>query len=296
MRTRGTLIVSVSRYAGLGNRVRAVLSGQSLAEYADRRFFYCWPTERRIFGAAMTDLWQYGAHRVPWSLTKILAPRYPQHNANWKWMAEANADRVWQIRSGQPLPLPEGAVPWTERLRSLRPTDEIADRINDFFDANLRGRPYVGVMIRAHENSHEQTRAASPVSWFAGRMKEISDAVPDVGFYVSCDVPDGTQQILDQFSNAFALPGKGSYNSAISIKASVVDLYLLASSVHILGAHYSSFPELAAHLADGQIALETSVNNAEFHTSGSQWSLVEDPLYPHLRRAQVNPRFLTAPD
>jgi len=287
MRTRGTLICSVSRHAGLGNRVRAVLSGQSLAEYADRRFFYCWPTERRIFGAAMTDLWQYDAHSVPWSLTKILAVRYPQHNANWKWMAEGSADRVWQIRSGQPLALPEGATPWTQRFRNLRPTDEIADRINDFFDANLRGRPYVGVMIRAHENSHAQTRAMSPISWFIDRMQEISDAVPDIGFYVSCDTPEGTQQILDQFSNAFALPGKGSYNSTISIKASVVDLYLLASSVHILGAHYSSFPELAAHLADGQIALETSVNNAEFNISGAQWSLVEDPLRPYLRRAHV---------
>ena len=293
---RGTLIVSVSRHAGLGNRIRVVLSGQSLAEYADRRFFYCWPTERRIFGAAMTDLWQYEAHRVPWTLTKILAPRYPQRNATLKWMADASTDRIWQVRSSQPLALPEGAEPWTQRLRNLRPTNEIADRINDFFDAHLRGRPYVGVMIRAHENAHAQTRAMSPISWFIDRMQEISDAVPDVGFYVSCDVPEGTQQILDQFSNAFALPGKGSYNSAISIKASVVDLYLLASSVHILGAHYSSFPDLAAHLADGQVALETSVNAEEFNSSGTQWSLVEDPLHPHLRRAQVNPRFLTAPD
>jgi hypothetical protein len=296
MRTRGTLIVSVGRHAGLGNRVRAVLSAQSLAEHADRRFFYCWPTEQRIFGAAMTDLWQYGAQRVPWSLTKVLAPRYPQHSANLNWMAAASADRVWQIRSGQPLALPESAMPWTERLRGLRPTDEIADRINDFFDAHLRGRPYVGVMIRAHENSHAQTRAMSPISWFADRMREISDAVPEIGFYVSCDVPEGTRQIVNQFSNAFALPGKASYNSAISIKASVVDLYLLASSVHILGAHYSSFPELAAHLADGRIALETSVNAAEFNSSGAPWTLVDDPLHPHLRRAQVNPRFLTAPD
>ncbi len=284
---RGTLIVSVSRHAGLGNRVRAVLSGQSLAEDANRRYFYCWPTERRIFGAAMTDLWQYEAHQMPWSLTKVLALRYPQHSANLNWMAEASDARVWQIRSGQPLALPAGAMPWTERLRNLRPTDEIADRISDFFDANLRGRPYVGVMIRAHENSHAQTRAMSPISWFADRMEQIRNEVPDIAFYVSCDVPEGTKQILDQFSNAFALPGKGSYNSTISIKASVIDLYLLASSVHILGAHYSSFPELAAHLADSQIALETSVNNAEFNISGAQWSLVEDPLRPYLRRAQV---------
>lgn len=293
---RGTLIVSVSRHAGLGNRMRVVLSGQSLAEYADRRFFYCWPTKRRIFGAAMTDLWQYEAHRVPWTLTKILAPRYPQHNATLKWMADARADRIWQIRSAQPLALPAGAMPWAERLRNLRPTDEIADRISDFFDAHLRGRPYVGVMIRAHENSHAQTRAMSPISWFTDRMEQIRNEVPDIGFFISCDVPEVTQQIVDRFSNAVALSGKGTYNSAISIKASVVDLYLLASSVHILGAHYSSFPDLAAHLADGRVALETSANAAEFNSSGTRWSLVEDPLHPHLRGAQVNPRFLTAPD
>jgi hypothetical protein len=275
------LIVSVGRYSGLGNRVRATLSGHSLAEFANRRFYYCWPTGRR-FQAAMTDLWQYHEPTVPRFITKALSVRYPQRDADLAWIAAAERDRVWQVRTGQPLALPAGATTWTDRFRDLRPTAEIADRVNDFFDSNLRGRPYVGVMVRAHQHSHQQTRALSPMSWFVDRMRQIRRAVPDIGFYVSCDVPAVQDEIVSEFQNSFALAGKGGYNSNASIKASVVDLYLLASSVHILGPHYSSFPELAAYLADDRVALETSVNSAEFPAVQS-WSLVSDPTRPSHR-------------
>jgi hypothetical protein len=47
------------------------------------------------------------------------------------------------------------------------------------------------------------------------------------------------------------------------LQAAVADLYLLAGSCHILGPHYSSFPELARHLSDDAIALETSTSAPE---------------------------------
>jgi hypothetical protein len=280
----GSLIASVGRYSGLGNRMRTVLSAQSLAEIEGRRYFYCWPTGAK-FGTRLTELWTYDVSTVPRAATRVLAARYPYRDATLTWIDRVRSDRIWQIRTGQPLSLPPIATPWTDRLRDLRPTTEISDRVTDVFDRHLRGMAYVGVMIRVHQHSHELTRQMSPVDWFTNRMRQIRMASPDLGFYISCDVPEIQEQIVGSFDNAFGLTGKGGYNSPASLKASVVDLYLLASSVHILAPHYSSFPELALYLAGKRIALETSMIPSRFPVDAQLDQLAADPTRPDCRAA-----------
>ncbi len=67
----------------------------------------------------------------------------------------------------------------------------------------------------------------------------------------------------------------------------MVDLYLLASSCHILGPHFSSFPELAHFLTLGQVPLETSV--------GDSYAEVRPPLRVSIAADPVTPRLRSSP-
>ena len=274
-----SLVVSVKPYAGLGNRVRVLLSAQSLAEWESRSFAYCWPTGAP-FGARLTDLWQVQLPKVPPLVARAMTVRYRFHDEHDGWRQAARGDRVWQIRTSQPVALPPEAVPWQARLRNLVPVEPVAERVQTFFDRHLHGRPYVGVMIRAHEVSHALSREHSPVDWFVARMREIRSARPETAFFVSCDVPEVQDRIVAEFGPAFGLTDKGGYNTKAALTSAVVDLYLLASSSHVLGPHYSSFPELAVFLAGDRIALETSATPRVMMQERSAMNVVRDPLCP----------------
>jgi hypothetical protein len=281
----GSLIASVGRYSGLGNRMRTVLGAQSLAELERRHFAYCWPTGAR-FGTTLDELWDMKADTVPLWLTRGLSLRYPFRDGVLAWLDDdARAERIWQIRTGQPLALAPQATPWTERLRALRPAPEIGRRVEEFYGRHLRDHPYVGVMIRAHEVSHARTREHSPVEWFIARMHAIRAVDPRVRFFVSCDVAEVQDTVTAVFQSAVGLRDKGAYNSGAGIRSAVVDLYLLASSSHLLGPHYSSFPELALHLGGPALALETSMTSPElaWERRLPTTSTVHDPTRPSVR-------------
>lgn len=274
-------LVAVNRPThGLGNRLRSVLGAESLAVVEGRRFAYCWPVGS-AFGAHMADLWDYRPPTVGPATVRALSARYPLRDHTAEWRPAERRRRVWQIRTAQPLELPPDAVPWTDRLRALTPTDEIAGRITGWFDQHLAGRPYVGVMVRAHDVSHAESRRHSPVEWFVTRMQEIRAARPDVGFFLSCDVPEVQDDIIRRVPGTTGQVDKGPYNSAAALKSATVDLYLLAASAHLLAPHYSSFPELAAYLADGRVALETSrTEPSSAFEQQTAVTVVRDPLRP----------------
>ena len=76
---------------------------------------------------------------------------------------------------------------------------------------------------------------------------------------------------------------KGPYNSTQAVRASVVDLYLLASSGYLLGPHFSSFIHLAEHLAGDRLVLETPVTGIGDATSYRDQGVVSDPTRPFVR-------------
>ena len=280
-RRRGTVVSVMPRHAGLGNRMRALLGARALAELEHRDFAYVWPTGTP-FGAHLTDLWECDLRRLPTAAHQVLRLRYPERDWSLRWLDEARDRSVWLVRTGHALVLPDGARAWPELLRELRPSGQVADRVTSVA-ATLTGEPYVGVMVRAHPASHTETLRWSPVGWFVERMRRLEQAAPGVRFYLSCDVPELQQDLLDAFPGAVAQADKGGYNSRAGLVAAVVDLYLLAGATHLLGPYFSSFPELARHLAGPGLTLETS-------RSGEPRDLplvtVADPLRPHLGRAE----------
>jgi hypothetical protein len=270
--------------SGLGNRVRVVLGAKSLAEVEGREFAYVWPTGP-LFGPRFSDLWEYrGGRTVPRAVSRALAKVYPYEDESLAWIDDRKREeRVWQIRTGSPLRLPAAARPWQDELRALRPVPEIAAAVTRFFDDNLRGEPYVGVMIRAHAVSHARTRQASPVEWYLRRMGEIASAEPTTRFFVSCDVPEVQRRVMEAVPGCVAQEDKGAYNSVQGVRAALVDLYLLACSGYILGPYFSSFVHLAEHLAGDQLTFETSVQDHPSAVDPSAVGLATDPLRPFVR-------------
>jgi phosphoglycolate phosphatase-like HAD superfamily hydrolase len=280
-----SLVAVTGIHHGLGNRVRVVLGSRTLAELEERAFFHTWHTGTE-FGARFDELWQVDDRVISRRTARLLSLRYPFRDEKLEWLDDATrAKRVLQIRTPHALHLPAAAEPWEARLQALRPVNVVGDRVVDFFASRLAGAPYVGVMVRTHPNSHEATLRESPLDWFLGRMRDIRAERPDIQFFVSADTSEAQQLICEAIPGSHALTDKGGYNTREALQSSVSDLYLLAGSTHVLGPHFSSFPELAQKLAGPGLALETSHSSADTKWGASELlCVVDNPLSPHIRR------------
>lgn len=275
------LVVQSRPLHGLGNRVRLVLSGRALAGLTGRRFSYYWPLGRG-FGARMTDLWEFSPAlpRVAFPLVKAI----PLIDPETALSAADPTRRAWRIRSGSAIPLPTSAPDWRNELAALAPQRSIAERIRQFRRTHLGDLPYIGVMVRTHPNAHHLTKQYSPLKWYEDRMHELVEEFDGIRFFLSCDTSESQRLLSARFPTATGLAKSGGYNSRAAILESVVDLYLLAGSCHILAPHHSSFPELAYFLAHQRIPLETSVGEsfAEIRPP-VQLSMAPDPISPRVR-------------
>ena len=268
---------------GLGNRVRVVLGTRVLARLEGRTFLYTWTTGK-YFGCHLDDLWDFDEQVIARSTAIALSTRFPFRDNSLDWLdAEARSQRILQIQTPHALKLPGGERSWESELRALQPVNDIADRVRRFHSSTFADEPYVGVMVRAHPNSHAMTLKESPIEWYLMRMGYIVKENPGVKFFVSADTPAALDQITGQIPNSFGLADKGGYNTRAGIRSSVADLYLLAGSSYVLAPYYSSFPDLARCLAGGDLPMETSHSRAAYSLPYTLDSYVIDPIRPHLR-------------
>lgn len=266
--------------AGLGNRIRVTLGAARLARHRGARFAYVWPSTP-LFEPLLTELWEWREGiRLPRAASRAagLLTGYVGRDVR-----DAPARTVLQIRTGGELVLPDDAGSWQEDLRALVPVAEIAERVERIHRDELADAPYVGVQIRAHHVSHQETKESSPVDWFVQRMHEIRDDRPDTRFYISCDVPEVKRRILDEFPTATAHLVEAPYNSTAAVRAAIVDLYLLAASSYLLGPHHSSFIEIAQFLSG--LSVPTDKPTEEPSRVSEWWTLpaARRPLAPAVR-------------
>lgn len=278
------LIAANRGYHGLGNRIRVVFGAHALALHTDREFRYVWPLGRH-FGASLDDLWEVAARPVPLWWSQALSLRFPYRDETLTWLDRAEGERVWQIRTAHALHLPAGAGPWEAELQRTRPVAAVRERVEDFHRRELAPGPYLGVMVRAHPASHHETLSASPLSWFVERLSEIRRQHPTLRFFVSADTPEAAHELAATVPGCVSLPKVGGYNTREGLQESVADLYLLAGSCHLIGPHFSSFPELAQRLAGPALRLETSRTDVRRAFDPALATVASDPVRPHVRQA-----------
>lgn len=282
-KTPAVLAVTGRRH-GLGNRVRAVLGSRVLARHEGRSFAYTWPVGRN-FGATMDSLWDFDSPVVSTVLSRLASHRYPYRDNELHWLdSQARTERLWQIRTPHALLLPDGCPPWEEELRALSLSAAVRRDLLETFARCPAGHPLVGVMIRTNANAHPETLQHSPLSWYLNRMDEIQEFLPEVQFYVSADTPGAFAAVQSRFPHCCGTAEKGRYNSRQALRASVVDVYMLASSCHVLAPHFSSFPELSQRLAGPALRLETSKSPGDTRLlNPGGLSMATDPRRPHVR-------------
>lgn len=247
--------------AGLGNRVRFLLSAQRVAEVEGRAFYWTWPTRAGVFEPHIHDLWHYDVGtELPADDVAAVRSESPALPEDANLYADGMADLdTWHLRSGKQVKARGGQDQWETLLRGLRPVEAITRRVDDLRASTPLGeQPYVGVMVRANDKTHRKTLDASPVEWFTDRMRAILDDSPQTAFFLSCDQPAVQDAVIAEFPSVYALDDKGGYNTTDGVRASIADLYLLAGSNHLLGPYWSSFVTLAWRLSGKVQDLENS--------------------------------------
>ncbi|SDD56999.1 O-fucosyltransferase family protein [Auraticoccus monumenti] len=282
---RRRLVIAVTRpYHGLGNRMRVVFGAKALADSTGRGLRFVWSVGKP-FGARLDQLWEVRDRPLPRLASRALTARYPYRDEKLAWLDGATEERVWQIRTAHALHLPEAAGPWERTLQQVPPVAGIRDAVTDFHTRDLGRSPYVGVMVRAHPVSHQETLLASPVEWYIARLRALRSQHPALRFFVSADSPEAAARIAQEVPGCVSLKKTGGYNTRVGLQEAVTDLYLLASSSHLVGPHFSSFPELAQRLAGPGLRLETSRTAPEHDFDPEQLSTPSDPTRPHERQA-----------
>jgi hypothetical protein len=240
--------VTVHVMSGLGNRMRALCGAAVLADRWGRRLEYRWPVGRG-FEPRLDQLWT-----TPWTpvgparaLTRRLGGE--RHTERLEAL-DTTTSRPLYIRTKHALRLPAGFDDWGTALRRAAVVEEVARRVETTW-AGLQAEPYVGVMVRAHALAHDKTKDASPIGWYVDRLRRIREEHPSIPFFVSTDDPSAVSLLADEFDDVRAQDDKGRYNSVEGVQAAVADLYLLASSAHIVGPYWSSFVTMAEKLAPG---------------------------------------------
>lgn len=283
--SRGVVVAYNGADAGLGNRLRVTLGGARFARWRGSSFAYVWPSTP-AFEPRLTELFEWkGGVRISRPISRASAKLTGYVGAD---LRETGQRRVVQIRTGAELILPDGAGSWTDDLRALAPVAQVAEAVRQLHGSVFGDEPYVGVQVRAHQVSHRETKDTSPVSWFTDRMQQIVDERPDTRFYISCDVPETKRQLLELFPTATAHVVDAAYNSTAAVRAAIVDLYLLASSSYMLGPHFSSFVEMAQHLAALTVPTDKP---SERRAEPREWwkrPAVVDPLRPAVRLPEVS--------
>lgn len=127
------------------------------------------------------------------------------------------------------------------------PTDEIAALVAQRCTA-FTART-VGLHIRRTDN--RVSIAESPLALFTQKIDDELSQHPDTLFYLATDSEEVKAELRSRYgARIFTSPVRADRHSTAGMKEAVVELYTLARTQHFYGSYYSSFSDLAALLTN----------------------------------------------
>lgn len=253
------LIATSPMRAGLGNRLRLVLSSQVIADAEQRNFYYHWPVgaeNGKQFGAHFTELWEYTGGtplNEPGPEPVIEFSQFGMGD-----LATVRDAPVISVRGNTLVPGFGDQRWWGHVLAEMRPTEEVLARTASPLEQ--LGDSFIGVQVRAHPTlTHKKTLEQSPVSWFIDRMNQLREDNPGISFFLSCDHAEAQAEIASAIPGVVALRKSGEYNSRQALIESVADLVVLSRSKRILEPFASTFAKIAWLMARRSMPIENSV-------------------------------------
>lgn len=143
--------------------------------------------------------------------------------------------------------------------RSLEFAPRLVDRV-----AEIRAgwsRPMVGVHIRRRDNAY--SIELSKTEYFVGRLSQLVDEIPEVGFFLATDEPAEERQLRDAFGDRISVHPKASVkrDEPDALDDAVIDFMCLGLTERIVGSAASSFSEEAARWGGAPIEYATAPRN-----------------------------------
>lgn len=223
--------------AGLGNRLRALVSGLCAAEDIGRNLVVCWPIEHGC-GAAWKEL--FDSSDLPdWVTIQTVEFNMGLEECltqeNWDAIPK---DGPIEIKShGQFHRTDEGR--WLRWLRRLRPKKEILEAVNTIF----RGQIPMGIHLRRTDNI--RAIELSPTRLFVEKM---AAQLEKTLFWLATDDEKERLEMERKFGGQIIRyrPGTLSRGHLQGVKGALIEFIGLSRCSTIFATVSSSFSEMAA--------------------------------------------------
>jgi len=227
--------------AGMGNRLRALVSGLCLAEDLGVRLQIIWPANEPTCLAPFDKLFESSS--LPSWASVSLGPllKEPKMVLGPEDMAAYIDEAAWgPIKSYGRFHTSDEAR-WLAYLRALRPEASVLSRVPSSIT------PYVGVHIR--RGDHRKSREFSPTEAFREAMKQEPETTQ---FVLATDDVVEARYMTETFGKhrVTVLTSSFSRMTLRGMQDAVLDFFVLSRGLKILGSFQSSFSEIAAQYGD----------------------------------------------
>ena len=140
----------------------------------------------------------------------------------------------------------------SRKFGMFEPTKELEERIRE--NVNRFNVHTIGIHIRRTDNAIAIQK--SPTNLFIKRMKEEIEREDTTRFFLATDSEEEKKTLQDIFGERIITsPHKADRNSVRGMQDAVVELYTLASTVHIIGCAGSTYAKTAAEI--GKVGYES---------------------------------------
>ena len=240
--------------AGLGNRIRALVSGVCWAERLCRRLVICWSVKSEcaaefsiLFdGSGFPDWVEIGTTEHE-KTTQILSPpdavKFFRGKENYEALYIKSHGCFWSCDDVN------DKFKWIITLRTLRPSFEVEAVYTEWKSRDLVCRDVIH--IRGTDN--EKARRLSPISAFKSL---IAEQEMDKKFTIVSDDLYFILEMYEMFGERMRIPEKiRQRNTREGMIEAAAVFFVLARSSHIFGSANSSFTEIARDHGFSQLTI-----------------------------------------
>jgi len=230
----------VELHAGLGNRLKALVSGMCAAEDLGKDLRAIWGTSAEC-GAKFTDLFDLSGAPLPARVYvhEMLQAGYAQHTVDTEeqWDSVKGVNTVIYTKSGSRFHKKNDAK-FVAHLQSLKPQTRLAAAVTTAL-ATAGATKVVGVHLRRAEYT-----ATAPTSAFVTAMNAFNASTR---FFVASDSVNDRQALEAAFPGRVITVAKTlARGNKEGMEDALKDFVGLSKCSEILGSEGSSFSEMAA--------------------------------------------------